>query len=246
MFAPGEFLLNVIMTSKVSVARRVFCDCAFVHAGCSQYCYQFSKNGRASFCQTGVGSDRSGLGNQQSLTCVVTTEEQIRSCGHPEAPVSFWHLTHEFLDRFGLLDCSYLGIQPSASTQDGPEAGGQGVCRAEGRREGSAEFAAHARSSPGVCRADRPCCCRCSVPSHAVSNVPASPGTEGTPGSGWDRAVPGESVSQMFRLPGAPRALRTRPPLLHKASAIRRNRQLEFKLDVLCAHEDSSAFNLGS
>lgn len=51
----------------------------------------------------GVESDISGLGNQQSLTCVVTAEEQICSCGHPEASVSFWHLTHEFLDRFGYL-----------------------------------------------------------------------------------------------------------------------------------------------
>lgn len=147
-----------------------------------------------------------------------------------------------------LLGYSYLSIQPSASFQDGPEAGGQAVCRAEGLREwgaAAAQFAAQLVRLlvPAELRQalllsvqrPKPDCKECHQPPLGQeTGHPTRVSGCGECGPTGNRGIGPTDVPAARGPQGAQRTA----AFTEQSPAIWRSRQLEFKLDVLCVHED--------
>lgn len=102
----------------------------------------------------------------------------------------------------------------------------------------AAQFAAHARSSPGddppvlllSGQCPKPCCEECHQP--PLGHETGHPAAAG--GSGVPRGI---GLSDVPAARG-PQDTQRMAAFTVQALAIRRNTQFEFKLDVLCVHQD--------
>lgn len=186
---------------------------------------------------------RSGRGNTQSLTCVVTAEELIKELGPPRGTSVILTLDTRISRRIWVTWLSVPTPRHSTTSEHWRWARSRKTGWLQSRREEGEgmqwlDSLQHTLVHLLVLQStDWPCCCPCSVPSPAVRNVTSH---------SWDRRRdsprqrPGQCGSRGNRLWEVPAARGTRrtAPFTAQPLAARRNRQLEFKLDVLCVHED--------